>query len=125
MADTKTQQAENTYVTKPDKQKFMPAIVKNVIRDVLAEKLQGVEYEADKVTQITKDVADEIRNRIKALELSRYKIVVQVLIGEQRGEGVKMSCRCLWDPETDNYVQDVFMNESFFCVAAAFGIYYY
>ena len=55
----------------------------------------------------------------------RYKIVVEVVIGEQRGEGVRMGTRCLWDSDTDNYASDVFMNDSLFCCAAAFGIYYY
>ena len=55
----------------------------------------------------------------------RYKIVVEVVIGEQRGEGVRMGTRCLWDSDTDSYASDVFMNDSLFCCAAAFGIYYY
>ena len=42
----------------------------------------------------------------------RYKFVVQCVIGEQRGEGVKMGCRCFWDSDTDNYAQDVFLNVS-------------
>ena len=52
-----------------------------------------------------------------------------------------MGCRCYWDSDTDNYAQDIFMNVRFpvdvtvsdfsslqdtlFCVAAAYGIYYY
>ncbi|XP_032120097.1 tctex1 domain-containing protein 2 [Sapajus apella] len=40
----------------------------------------------------------------------RYKMVVQVVIGEQRGEGVFMASRCFWDADTDNYTHDVFMN---------------
>ncbi|KAG8136353.1 hypothetical protein E2320_009300 [Naja naja] len=55
----------------------------------------------------------------------RYKIVVQVVIGEQRGEGVNMAARCFWDADTDNYAQDVFINESLFCVAVAFGCFFY
>ena len=53
------------------------------------------------------------------------QIVVEVVIGEQRGEGVRMGSRCLWDLDTDNYASDVYMNDSIFCCAAAFGIYYY
>jgi hypothetical protein len=47
-----------------------------------------------------------------ALELnySRYKIIAQVLIGEQRGEGVRMATRCLWDAEADNYATQTFMS---------------
>ena len=55
----------------------------------------------------------------------QIQIVVEVVLGEQRGEGVRMGTRCLWDSDTDNYASDVFMNDSLFCCAAAFGIYYY
>ena len=61
----------------------------------------------------------------KFISRFRYKVVVQVVIGEQRGEGVRMGTRCLWDADTDNYASDVFMNDSLFCCAAAFGVFYY
>uniref|UniRef100_A0A1X7TNX7 Uncharacterized protein n=1 Tax=Amphimedon queenslandica TaxID=400682 RepID=A0A1X7TNX7_AMPQE len=44
------------------------------------------------------------------LDLKRYKYIVQVVIGEQRGEGVKIGSRCLWDTDTDNYSQGLFIN---------------
>ena len=44
------------------------------------------------------------------MEYERYKFVVQCVIGEQKGEAVKMACRCFWDSDTDNYAQDVFIN---------------
>ncbi|ELU01365.1 hypothetical protein CAPTEDRAFT_90344 [Capitella teleta] len=59
------------------------------------------------------------------MDYERYKFVVQVVIGEQRGEGVKMGCRCFWDSDSDSYAQDLFLNDSLFCVAAVFGVYYY
>ena len=58
-------------------------------------------------------------------KLDRYKFVVQVVIGEQRGEGVKMGCRCFWDASTDAYATEMFSNESIFAVAVAMGIYMY
>eukprot|EP00043_Microstomoeca_roanoka_P010371 m.98481 g.98481 ORF g.98481 m.98481 type:complete len:77 (+) comp14874_c0_seq3:480-710(+) len=59
------------------------------------------------------------------LNLPRYKFVVQGTIGEQRGEGAKVGARCLWDSDTDNLAQDVFVNDSLFCVVAAYGVYFY
>ena len=59
------------------------------------------------------------------LELEKYKYVVQVVIGEQRGEGVKMGCRCFWDANTDNFATAEYSNSSIFCVACAFGVYLY
>ncbi|XP_004644634.1 tctex1 domain-containing protein 2 [Octodon degus] len=72
------------------------------------------------------DVAQELRECwFGQMGFDRYKMVVQVVIGEQRGEGVFMAARCFWDADTDNYTHDVFMNDSLFCVVAAFGCFYY
>lgn len=46
------------------------------------------------------------------LKLPRYKFMVQVVIGEQKGEGVRMGCRCFWDSDTDNYASETFTNVS-------------
>lgn len=32
-----------------------------------------------------------------------------MVIGEQRGEGVKVGARCLWDADADSYASDVFL----------------
>eukprot|EP00002_Diphylleia_rotans_P013545 TRINITY_DN2645_c0_g1_i5.p1 TRINITY_DN2645_c0_g1~~TRINITY_DN2645_c0_g1_i5.p1 ORF type:complete len:130 (-),score=26.32 TRINITY_DN2645_c0_g1_i5:153-542(-) len=117
---------ENTYVIRPNYQKkFRPALVKETIRAVLNEKLNGLQYHPEHTSQWTREISDEIKTRLKDLQLERYKFVVQVVIGEQRGEGVRMACRCFWDPDTDNYAQEVYTNETLFCVAAAFGVYLY
>lgn len=44
------------------------------------------------------------------MNLPRYKYVVQVVIGEQRGEGVRMGSRCFWDSETDNVANETYVN---------------
>ncbi len=36
--------------------------------------------------------------------------MVQVVMGEQRGEGVRMGTRCFWDADTDNYASETFVN---------------
>jgi hypothetical protein len=32
------------------------------------------------------------------------------VIGEQRGEGVRICSRCLWDADTDNLASQIFIN---------------
>jgi tctex1 domain-containing protein 2 len=105
--------------------RFRPGKVQEVIHQVLKSNLADKTYNSEEALIWTQTISDEIKAAIKELGLDRYKIVVQTVIGEQRGEGVKMACRCLWDSDTDNYAQDVFINESLFCVAAAYGIYFY
>ncbi|XP_062521802.1 dynein light chain Tctex-type protein 2B-like [Corticium candelabrum] len=117
---------ENTYMLRPNfKTKFRPAVAKDVIRNTLHEHLDGKEYNSEEASVWTKTICDEIKDKLKEQGFDRYKFIVQVVVGEQRGEGVKMGCRCFWDSDTDNYVRDVFMNDTIFCVAAAFGVFYY
>jgi len=44
------------------------------------------------------------------LNIPRYKIVVQVTIGEVKSQGVRVASRCLWDTESDNYASYSFKN---------------
>ncbi len=55
----------------------------------------------------------------------RYKLVVQTVVGEQRGEGCSVAARCFWDHAADGWAQEVFANESLYCVVVAFGCYLY
>ncbi|KAM8888833.1 dynein light chain Tctex-type protein 2B [Synchiropus picturatus] len=118
--------SDAAYIIRPNHQnKFKPAIVKECIRETIREQLSGLRYDSEAVPELSRTLADQIKDKVKNAGFDRYKLVVQVLIGEQRGQGVKMSSRCLWDADTDNYAEDVFMNDSLFCVAAVFGSYFY
>ena len=44
------------------------------------------------------------------LDLPRYKIVVQVTIGERKHQAIQVASRCLWDSKTDNYASASFQN---------------
>ena len=117
---------ENTYVIHPEyKNKFRPGPTKEIIRDVLQSKLDKATYSMETTQLLTKQVADDIKDRLKELMLPRYKIVVQVSIGEQKGQGVRMGTRCFWDGDTDSYASETYSNESLFCVATAYGVYLY
>ncbi|KAI8917569.1 Tctex-1 family-domain-containing protein [Powellomyces hirtus] len=99
------------YNIRPNfKQKFRPAIVQKLIHQALMDRLTGATYNAESCSQWTKEIADDIKNRLKELDLPRYKYIVNVVIGEMRGEGVRMGCRCFWDADTDNVAQDTFIN---------------
>ncbi|KAM7409557.1 hypothetical protein PAMA_001168 [Pampus argenteus] len=104
-------EGSDTYLIRPNHQhKFKPAIVKECIREIVRERLSGVRYDPEEVPELSRTLADCIKDKVKNAGFDRYKLVVQVAIGEQRGQGVKMSSRCLWDADTDNYAEDVFMN---------------
>ncbi|XP_078521963.1 dynein light chain Tctex-type protein 2B [Lissotriton helveticus] len=117
---------DNTYSIRPNyHRKFKASTVKEIIRTMLKAELSNKLYDPTEVPDMTISLSENIKNKLKDMGYDRYKMVVQVVIGEQRGEGVKMAARCFWDADTDNYAQEVFMNDSLFCVAAAFGCFFY
>ncbi|KAM9007674.1 dynein light chain Tctex-type protein 2B isoform 1-T1 [Ara ararauna] len=105
--------------------RFKSSTVKECIHAILKEKLANVQYISNDMPQLTMSLSETIKDRLKEVGFDRYKMVVQVVIGEQRGEGVNMAARCFWDADNDSCAHDVFMNDSLFCVVAAFGCFYY
>lgn len=54
-----------------------------------------------------------------------FRFVVQVSIGEQKGQGVRVVNRCFWDFETDNLATVTYKNDAIYCLVTAFGVYVY
>ena len=126
MGDRKKDRPENTFQIAPSyKQKFPVAHVKELISGVLEGKLRDKQYQADHSSTWTKEIADEVKNKLKELGLPRYKFMVQVVLGEQRGQGVRMGSRSFWDTNTDNSASHTYTNDNLFCVCVAFGVYLY
>eukprot|EP00927_Polykrikos_kofoidii_P052560 TRINITY_DN46431_c0_g1_i1.p2 TRINITY_DN46431_c0_g1~~TRINITY_DN46431_c0_g1_i1.p2 ORF type:complete len:127 (-),score=30.85 TRINITY_DN46431_c0_g1_i1:69-449(-) len=126
MDSKKNKADDNTFIIHPEyKNKFRPGQAKEIIREVLQSRLEKEKYNTDTTQMLTKQVADDIKDKLRDLSLPRYKIVVQVAIGEQKGQGVRMGSRCFWDQDTDSYASETWSNESLFCVATAYGVYLY
>ncbi|XP_076686474.1 dynein light chain Tctex-type protein 2B [Andrena cerasifolii] len=125
--DTETVAPEQpVYQIRPQlHEKFKPLSAKEVIHNVLYDQLSAKTYDAQEAIQWTKDIADIIRDKVKELKFKRYKYLVNVVLGEQHGAGVKMGTRCIWDAEADTYAYDSFVNDTIFCVATVYAVYFY
>merc|ERR1711871_1744464 len=141
---------ENTYIMKPKEgERFSHSKVKAIIAEVLEDKLSVVNakdkkgrltwsYDHDDVGDMAKEISNEILAKVKETNCPRYKIICQVSIGENNGQYVRASSRCLWDvpsiqpgmaAETeqdfnDNCASATWANNKIFCVAMCFGLYY-
>ena len=56
--------------------------------EVLKERLADVVWDEDECKDLSLNISDEIREKVKALEYSRYKIIVQCTVGENKQQGV-------------------------------------
>lgn len=81
---------QECYIIRPNyKQKFRSSQVQELINNILKSKLSSITYNSDTCLAYSREIADEIKQKLKTLDYSRYKFVVDVVIGEVRGEGVK------------------------------------
>lgn len=106
-----------------DDERFVPQEVEKIIKRVMDEKLQKAKYDDVKCKQLALELCNEIKEQVQTLNIPRYKIVLQSVIGEVKGQGAYIASRCLWDTETDNYASYSMKNASLFCVLMVFGMY--
>jgi hypothetical protein len=75
--------------------------------------------------QHSKDISQTIQEAIADMRnLARYKFVVQVFIAEACNQGMRVSSRCLWDPETDGFAEFTHSTEHMHVTALVFGLYF-
>ncbi|KAJ8390426.1 hypothetical protein AAFF_G00103610 [Aldrovandia affinis] len=116
-------QMENTYQLGPVK-RFPVLTVNNILKDVLTSYLQEEKYEAELCRQMTKTISEVIKARVKELMIPRYKIIVQINIGQLNDQNMRIGSRCLWDPVNDTFSSHAFKNSSLFAVASVYGVYF-
>lgn len=114
----------NDYSIGPkSKDKLRSQKMKDVIKDVFAQKLKNQTFQ--EVQILSREIADAVKTKLKELALPRYKYVVQVYIGQLKGQGIKIGGKCFWDNDTDVLVSEQYMNDHIFCLVNAYGSYYY
>ena len=75
---------------------------------VVAEELSGKKFDEQEAKEWSLNIADTIRERVtRQLNIPRYKVIVQVTVGQMLDQGVRVVSRCLWDTATDNYARCV------------------
>ena len=114
---------ENTYRTKP-KQKFPERDVEEIIRRSLQDMLEEQMYSAMECGFLTKLLSSRIIERVKSLNIERYKLVCLVNVGSKHNQGIRVASRCLWNEEVDTQATASVENSTLFAVATVFGIYF-
>ena len=71
----------NTFVIRPNfKHKFRPVAVREVISTVLSQNLTDKTYNSEEVPDLTRNLAEKIKEAVKDLGYDRYRLMVQVCI---------------------------------------------
>ncbi|CAD8075366.1 unnamed protein product [Paramecium sonneborni] len=116
----------NTFLVEPkDEEKFYPSKVRKVIQEIIDDKLKDETNDANNTPILAEELVKRIRSKVRdSTKMPRFKIAIQVIIGEVKGQGCKVTSKNLWDPAWDNYASYCFQNETIYGVAIVFGVYY-
>jgi hypothetical protein len=113
-----------TYAMNPSEtEKCFPSDAKKICQRALQAQLDNVVYDEESAKEWILDIGNVIKDGVKSLGIPRFKVAVQVTIGQMRGQGVSVASRCLWDIGNDNYTSTNYTNETLWANAMVFVIY--
>ncbi|XP_049282900.1 uncharacterized protein LOC125763601 [Anopheles funestus] len=92
-----------------------------VIRNEDGDLLTWV-YEPEKNLEMSQSIAKAVKDRLRNLNLPRYRIVCFCSIVEKQLQGVHYKMKYILDPYMDNYVQYVYDGAIFWIITTAFLI---
>lgn len=114
---------ENTYKMEPDA-KFPAYKVREIIKEVLEDKMEGFKYDAAKCSKHSKLVADEIKRRVKLIGVQRFKFVTMVIIGQiETSPSINIASQFVWNDKYDTYAQEAYKNDSVYAVGICYCLY--
>lgn len=110
--------------------RFQSGAARRIAEEILSSNLAKVKYDPEQAPEMSKKIANQILAAIKSkvwvffkqilfetltyntkeLDLDRYKIAVDVTIGEFKGQGIRVASRALWDTSTDSYASASYKN---------------
>ena len=96
---------ENTFRMEPDDDHRVDiARLRRVATSVIETAISGYKYDATQGKQFATALADRIRSQVRQLPFQRYKVVVQVVIGQKKGQDLRVASRCVWDMKWDRHL---------------------
>lgn len=125
-----SQEAEKKYDIRPHlRDGFSKKTILELIQTTLDNKIRERmpdKYNHEEAIKLNKEICDSIRDQLKEKEsCKRYKIFVHCIIGEKKGQGIKIGSKCLWDSYLDRAVSAKWENEHTYAFCIAYGFYFY
>ncbi|CAG5124036.1 unnamed protein product [Candidula unifasciata] len=116
---------ENTYRLGPDPEKlFNRAKVEVVIEDVFNRLLKNFKNSSGDSKDRCLLISAEILRLVKHLDFQRYKIVCNVIIMQNKGQGSEVASRCVWNSEMDSSASVTRAIGDIVCVANVHAMYF-
>ena len=110
------------YRMEPRKPFYVPD-VKSIIKELFEKHLKGRHYNPEFCKTTAKHLSDLIKEKVKALNYQRYKLITFVHIGQMCKQGVRIASLCLIDESVDNFAEYRYEGNDLFAVGVVYGLY--
>ncbi|XP_070559934.1 dynein light chain Tctex-type protein 2B-like [Ptychodera flava] len=119
-----TRKVKDEHKMQPDEpRRFNVCQVAKLVQNVLDSELGTKQYDPATVASLTESLTTNILNKVKDLDFVRYKIIAQVSVSSNSGQGLRAVSRCIWNTDTDSFTSVSFQNNTMFVVATVYGVY--
>ena len=123
--------ADDDYTTgaiEPEwNKRFNASDILEKVKTMLEEGLKTYNYNPQDIggnAQMANSLAMKVRNVIqKSGSMKRYKLNVQIFLGEKRNQRVTIVGKAWWDDYVDNYVTYTYQGDYFYCTCIVWGFY--
>ena len=105
-----------------EERRFCTYKVEYIMKDIFERKLKHVRYDPATCSRLSHDLCTMIKDKTKTMEFERYKLVVQVILGQDTEDSVQVASRCLWDQDSDNFAAATFRNSNLYAVGIVYGM---
>ena len=96
--------------------------IEKIMDEILKEKLSNQTYDSQRCRWLCMSLSEDIKGRVKELGMERFRLICNVSIRSNNGQGFFMASRFLWNEFRDNFSSSSFQNASLFAVAVVFGV---
>jgi hypothetical protein len=105
--------------------RFKTLRAQEIMREALTGALTGQTYVYETATQTADQICQGIRAKLKEILPPQYKLIVQLMLGEHKGQGIALGFRGFWDQDSDDFARETFTNDSMFAIAICYAMYSY
>lgn len=113
---------ENTYKLIPDC-KVHEGKVRDIILAALKDNIKETKYDPNMCGQRCQLISEVIKERMKTLNLDRFKIVCLVMIGQIFDQSMLVTSRCLWNKTFDKSISVEYKSGNIIAMGLVFAVY--
>lgn len=115
----------NTYRMEPEQEyRFRPYKIQDRILEVLAEQMKDQSYNSLTVNELIRDISRNVHHLVKHVQLPRYKLIIQTVIGQKLEQLLLVTSRCLWDVKTDNMLTVNYETKDMVAIVIVYAVYF-